>query len=103
MALLHVGPTLSGLRWRAMSDPALAGPEHHASPGDDLMVLAVQPDGPESGTIKYGRRRGLDRRPPALRLPPASISRAAFVRLIAIWLGAVLALMALALAIRLFG
>jgi hypothetical protein len=47
-------------------------------------------------------RQNRFRAPPSLRLPLASMDRASFLRLVALWLAAVIALLVIVLAVRWF-
>jgi hypothetical protein len=55
------------------------------------------------GAVRAGRSRGMRLPPPSGRLRPTKMSRATFVRLTAIWFAAVVAVLAIALALRWFG
>ena len=54
------------------------------------------------GAGRTFRSRGLRLPPPSGRLPPARMSRTTFVRLTAIWVAAVVAVLVVALALRWF-
>lgn len=84
----------SGLRMPTMPRAKLRGAElvRRARRRGRVVMLVVRPP----------RRRNRQPLPPSLRLPIASMGRASFLRLLAVWLAAVVAVLVIALAVRWF-